>query len=119
MLNNEKINTLSQQLNIKNIYLDSGGIYGYTICGCLQVLKDFNLLNNIENILGCSVGGLVGMLFALDYTTEEIFRVAYNLDINKLINFKKNNLLNIFSNYGFDDGEKLKNIIKYLIKKKI
>ena len=59
-------------INIENIYLDAGGIYGYTICGCLQVLQENNILKNINNILGCSVGGLIGLLLALEYTTEEI-----------------------------------------------
>lgn len=106
-------------INIENIYLDAGGIYGYTICGCLQVLQENNILKNINNILGCSVGGLIGLLLALEYTTEEIYSLGYNIDLSKIINLQNNNFFNIVKDYGFDSGEKLSRILKIFIYKKV
>lgn len=103
---------------IENIYLDAGGIYGFCLCGALQILKKKNLLKNIKNILGCSVGGFIGLLFALDYTTEEIYNIGVTLDLSKIISMKSNQLFNIINNYGFDSGNKLSQIIKLLIMKK-
>tara|TARA_B100000123_G_C25730198_1_gene428881 strand:+ start:507 stop:1406 length:900 start_codon:yes stop_codon:yes gene_type:complete len=104
--------------DIENLYLDSGGIYGFTICGSLQCLQEKGILKNIKNILGCSVGGILGLFLALGYSSEEIFNISYYLDLKKIINIKKNNFLNIYKNYGFDDGKKLENIFKILIKNK-
>ena len=109
---------MDEEVYLENLFLDSGGIYGYSICGSLQYLKEHNLLSNIKNILGCSVGGIVSMLLCLGFTTEEITAIAFNLDTSKLVNIKKNNFFNIYYKFGFEPGDKLENIIKSLIKNK-
>ena len=106
------------EVYIENLFLDSGGLYGFSICGSLQYLKEKKLLDNIKNVLGCSVGAIVALLFCLDFTIEEITAIAFNLDTSKLVNFKKNNFFNIYQKYGFESGEKLVSIIKTLIKNK-
>lgn len=103
---------------IKNIFIDAGGIYGFAICGCLVELERNELLQNIENILGCSVGSIYGLYLALGMTGEEIINITFNIDINSLVDIKKNNLINIYKYYGFENGNKFANIIKSIIKYK-
>lgn len=109
---------MNPDVYLENLFLDSGGLYGFSLCGSLQYLKEQNLLNNIKNVLGCSVGAIVGLLFCLDFTIEEITAIAFNLDTSKLVNFQKNNFFNIYQKYGFEGGEKLVSIIKSLIRNK-
>ena len=103
---------------IKNIFIDAGGIYGFTICGCLLELNKKGYLDNIENILGCSVGSIFGLYISLGFTIEEMINLTFNIDVNSLVDIKKNNLINIYKNYGFEKGNKFTNIIKSIIKHK-
>lgn len=127
-LENEKINDSNQtkkdnNLNnldiiIKNIYIDAGGIYGYTICGVLQVLQNYQVLEHIENVLSCSVGSILGLFICLGFTVEEMTYLAFHIDISKFVNFDKNNFLNIYKNYGFEKGTMFEKVIKTIIKSK-
>lgn len=103
---------------IKNIFIDGGGVYGYAICGCLVELEKQGLLQNIENILGCSVGSIYGLYLSLGITAEEMTNLTFNIDVNSLVDIKKNNLINIYKYYGFENGKKFSNIVKNIIKYK-
>ena len=103
---------------IKNIFLDAGGIYGYTLCGALQVLQNHNLLEHIENILCCSVGSILGLYLCLGFKIEEMTFLAFHINISKFVDFKNNNFLNIYQNFGFEKGTIFENVIKSIIKNK-
>lgn len=103
---------------IKNIFLDAGGIYGFTLCGALQILQNNNLLCDIENILCCSVGSILGLYLSLGFKTEEMTFLAFHINISKFVDFKNNNFLNIYQNYGFEKGTIFENVIKSIIKHK-
>ena len=115
----EKQAHINENTDIENLYLDGGGIFGFCLLGCLKNLEEKNILKNIKNILGCSVGALIGMLVALDYKVEEMITISYNIDLSKIINIKQNNFFNIMKTYGFDKGEKFNNIVKLLIRNKL
>jgi len=103
---------------IKNIFLDAGGIYGYTLCGALQVLQNHNLLEHIENILCCSVGSILGLYLSLGFKIEEMTFLAFHINISKFVDFKNNNFLNIYQNFGFEKGTIFENVVKSIIKHK-
>ena len=65
---------------IKNLVLSSGSIIGISYLGCLQILEKRNMINNIENILGCSVGALFGLYLSLGYNSNESdwYKKSYN-----------------------------------------
>lgn len=109
---------MEEKLIIKNIFIDAGGMYGFTICGCLVELEKKGLLQNIENIMGCSVGSIYGLYMSLGMSTEEMTNLTFNIDINSLVDIKKNNLINIYKYYGFENGNVFSNIIKKIIKYK-
>lgn len=108
-----------ENVKVKNLYLDAGGIYGFSMCGALQVLQNMNLLRNIENILAASVGSILGLYLCLGFTTEQITYLGFKIDISKFINYKQNNFLNIYRKYGFEKGTNFENVIKIIIKHKI
>lgn len=117
-MENIKIENQEENINVKNLFIDAGGIYGYTICGVLQILKNYNLLSNLENILSCSVGSILGLYLCLGFTVEEITYLAFNIDISKFVNFEKNNILNIYRNFGFEKGTVFEKVIQTIIKNK-
>ena len=105
---------------IKNLVLGSGGIYGFTILGALKYLEENNYYKRTEirNILGASVGSLLGLFISLGYELDEIIELGMKLDLFKLLNFNSNKFLNIIEKFGYDDGEKLIKFFKIVINKK-
>ena len=94
---------------IKNLVLGSGGIYGFTILGALKYLEDNNFYKREElnNILGVSIGAILGLFISLGYELDEIIELGMKLDFFKLINFNSNKFLSIVENFGYDNGEKM------------
>ena len=54
------------------LVLSGGSIQGISILGGLQYLKDNNMINNIQNYVGTSVGSIICYLLVIGYTPIEI-----------------------------------------------
>lgn len=52
--------------------MSGGGIYGYTMLGCLAYLYDNGMLDSIDTYIGTSMGAILGYLLAIGYTPLEI-----------------------------------------------
>lgn len=118
----EEINNLLEDKDIKifnkniyNLVLCGGGIKGIGIIGSLSVLYENNLLNNLKNISGTSIGALIGFLYLCGYKPIELYDFLYNYDLQKMTSI---NPINIINNYGLDDGENLIMFIKELLTNK-
>ena len=103
---------------IKNLVLSCGGVSGITYIGCLKILYQNNLLKNVKNILGCSVGSIFALCICLDYTYEDLYKIFTNIDINILTDIDYDGITGFINKYGFQNGEKILNIIKILINAK-
>ncbi len=100
---------------INNLSIDSGGIYGYNYIGALKYLYEENLLNDLKNILGSSVGSIISLMICLKYNIHDIILLGENIDFGDFIN-QDNNLLDITNNLGYDIGKKLNKFIQSIIK---
>lgn len=110
----------SQNYKYKNLVLEGGGIRGFAYPGALQVLERKGILNQIENVAGCSAGANTAMMMALNYSSDEIVSV---LDKLKLKQFKDGKgILGIVSRmkkeYGVFKGDKFERWLEQLIKDK-
>ena len=103
---------------IENLLIGSGGTLGCYFLGILKLLDERNLLNGIKNILGVSVGSLLGLMLALNFTYNEIYEFSMKLNFSKVINLKENKFLDITSNFGFDNAKSFIRIVKIVIKHK-
>jgi NTE family protein len=115
---------LSHQLfhsQIKNIVLEGGGIRGIAYVGAIKALEEKNMLANIENIAGTSVGGLTAALICVGYTSEELERELTALKFNKFNDGKgifiggSNRMI---KKYGWYRGEELTNWLNELLYQK-
>ena len=104
---------------IKNLVLSSGGVNGFFFIGCLKYLIENNLLDNIENVLGTSVGSIISLLYVLDFSIKEISKLVFNINPMVLFNFNGENIIKFIDNYGLDNGEKLIKIIRIVCKRKM
>lgn len=104
---------------IKTLILSGGGLGGILSLGCIKFLMEKNFLKNIDCIWGTSIGSFFGLLICLDYSYQEILDMVLLLDLKLLYNFNEDNFFDIFQNYGIDDGNKIKIVVKNVIKNKV
>ena len=104
---------------IKNLILGSGAVHGYSFIGSLKYLHEKKYLDNLENILGTSVGSIFGFVYSLGFSISEIEELGLKLipDMFLDINFKS--FLKFFEEFGLDDGDKIIKIIKIMSKRKL
>ena len=86
----EKIQTIKKLKNDKDknnlkvaLVLSGGGAKGYAHLGVLRVLEKENI--KIDYIAGTSIGALVGTLYSIGYSIDEIEKVLDNLNIESFL----------------------------------
>lgn len=99
----------------EELIISSGGIYIIHYIGALLGLNKYFPLEKFKYYTGCSAGGVLSTLLVLGYNIEEIKDILLELDIT---NYQDLKIANFIDTYGFDNGEKFRNLFKsYLIKK--
>ena len=86
----DKIQTIKKLKNDKNkndlkvaLVLSGGGAKGYAHLGVLRVLEKEDI--KIDYIAGTSIGALVGTLYSIGYSIDEIEKVLDNLNIESFL----------------------------------
>ena len=86
----DKIQTIKKLKNDKDrndlkvaLVLSGGGAKGYAHLGVLRVLEKENI--KIDYITGTSIGALVGTLYSIGYSVDEIEKVLDNLNIESFL----------------------------------
>lgn len=103
---------------INTLILSGGGVKGIAYIGALKYLdelktkEDLKVDINIQEILGVSVGSIVGLLYILGYTYDELVDEIVSKNLSDLKQFRIKNFL---QRYGFDSGIRIVNWIETLI----
>lgn len=102
----------NNNLIIDTLCLGGGGSSGLGYIGTIEILekKDWFSLENLENFVSTSVGSIISFFLVLGYSTNEIKDFLLMFDLNKIE--PKIDCINLFRNYGLDDGEKIIEIAK-------
>lgn len=99
------------------IVLSGGASKGLAYIGVLKYFEEHpELVKNINEYVGCSVGAFSAMLMILGYKSDSLMNIFNNYNLESIKNLKVSNL---FTDYGLDNGDKLQTFIKIFIKKKI
>ena len=93
---------------IKNLVLSGGGIKGIAHCGAMGALD----LTNVHDVLGVSIGALIGMMFCVGYTPKEMYNVILETDFSSLFEPR---LLELVETYGMDSGKLLMKWVNKLL----
>ena len=101
--------------NIRKIIFGGGFFKGYCFCGCIKYLFEHNLIQNIDVLIGSSVGSICALLLSLNYKNDEIENLITSFDFNKYENITLENIIDFTENFGFDNGEKFSQVIKNVI----
>lgn len=101
--------------NIKNLIISGGGVLGYSYIGLWKYLEDANINNKISRIIGSSAGAIFGTLFALGYTSDELYTALLSINPSDYLNITIDNILTFLLTKGLDNGETFINKFKELI----
>lgn len=105
---------------IKNLVLSGGSLKGYSYLGFFKYLENNkpDFLNNIEHVLGVSIGSIIGSLICLGYKAEELITIFSEIEEDKFRNITSDSILNFLDTFGLDNGSKLIKLIEILFKAK-
>jgi len=103
---------------ITNLVLSGGANKCLVFVGALKSLEELQLLPHITNYAGTSGGAIIALLLVLGYSVNNIIELYHTLDLYDLLNINSDNILHFFDNYGLDNGDKIVNIAKIVIRKK-
>lgn len=111
-----KINKNNLKNKTKNILVLSGGdMKGIAHIGVMKAMKDLRILRNIRTVAGSSVGAIIGLLFVIGYTPEELYDFVIMFDLDKLKSLEPIKFLN---NFGMDNGKKLSTVLGKMMRNK-
>lgn len=81
------------------LVLSGGGARGYAHIGVIKVLEEQGI--DVDVIGGTSMGAIVGGLYAMGYTIEEIERIATSQDWDKVLNdYRERRTLEFYEKYA-------------------
>lgn len=98
------------------LVIGPGGIKGLEELGLLSFLETINLINDVNTIVGCSAGAIIGLLLICGYSAGEI--ISEVLPINLFSDICSISLSDLKTNLGILGHDILRRNIKKLIKAK-
>jgi NTE family protein len=101
---------------IKNIVLSASGSKFFIHFGFLKYLEKNDMIKNIETIIGCSGGAIVGFLLCLGCNVDTIVEVFLNIEYEKIKNIDTESILGFFENWGLDNGQGFERILRIFLK---
>ena len=101
----------------RHIILSGGGTKGFAYIGLTKILKEYEIYDKLETILGFSVGSIFSIALLLKMNYQELTDIVLKTNFfNSLINIETNDVLNFTHNKGLINGDKIKKFIKEIIK---
>ena len=96
--------------------LSGGSVKGMMYTGMLKYFEENEIiLEFLNEIVGTSIGAFASLLIVLGYTSNELQDLFFNMNLDDL---KDVSLEYLETGYGFDNGEKINNLIKFVISNK-
>ena len=101
---------------IKNIIFSGGGLKGWAHIGVIQALEEYVPRNNIEHVIGASIGALFGLCYVLDIKWDVLLDYIINLNFDEYIDI---DIDDIIMNQSLLKGNKFTEILRDIINIKI
>ena len=101
---------------IKNIVFAGGGFKGWAYIGTLKALKEYISFENIEQVIGVSIGSVFGLLYVLQMDSDFLLDFIMNLNFKELIDIDIDSIL---VNQSLLQGDTFTGVLRELISFKI
>jgi predicted acylesterase/phospholipase RssA len=100
-----------------NLVLSGGAVKSVVLLGAVKYLEENDLIKDFKNYIGSSAGAIIIFFIIIGYKSEEINKILIT-EIKNIINLNYDNIDNFLMDYGIDNTNKNKEILKkYLYKK--
>ena len=100
-----------------NLAISGGALRGVALLGAIKYLEEKKIFKNFNNYIGSSAGGIIIFLLLIGFTSNEIINILKD-ELKYLMNLNFDNLTNISTKLGIDNGSKNEKILrKYLYSK--
>lgn len=100
----------------KYLAISGGGIKGFTLLGSLNVLEKMGMLDNVEEYVGSSIGGILATFLSIGITVKDMRIIAFDIEPMKFVDV---NFIDALNNLGLEDGKRIYKLIRSVIKLKI
>lgn len=101
---------------IDTLVISGGGVKGIVFIGAFKYLEELdNVKIDIKRIYAVSVGSIIGLLYAIGYTSKEMEDEIFRMDTKSLQSIR---LKTFIKNYGLDSGKKIMKWLEELVEKK-
>ena len=104
---------------INTVIASGGGIRSFCFIGFFKSFLQLIDIKQIKHFVGTSAGALFSLCIVLGYSLDEITKILFKYDFNKIIPSFSNSIDELFLNYGLSDGAEMKKFIYDLIEYKI
>lgn len=114
-IENTNVERSKKRKEIDTLVLSGGSFKGVAHIGALKALEDNNILQNIKTIAGSSIGAIIGLLYIIGYSPDELDEFIKMIDLKIFRNIDIENMLDKF---GLDDGEKITFVFEKMLQTK-
>ena len=102
--------------NCKHLILSGGGTKGFTYIGLIRLIHEYGIYNQLETIIGFSVGSIFSIAILLGLTYKEsIDIITEDNFFQGLVAVDTNDVLNFSNNKGLTNGDNIKKFVKRII----
>ncbi|XWV24656.1 putative patatin-like phospholipase [Tupanvirus deep ocean] len=101
---------------IENLGLAGGGFFGIGQVAVLKELEKYKEHFDIKRIRGVSVGSMVAALYAVGYSGDELTKILFEIDFDKLIKDTYFAYFKLYERYGMYEANKLEEEIEKYIR---
>lgn len=107
-------------MGIKNIAFEGAGVAGIAYAGAIRALREHDDLSELKNIAGTSVGAIMALMVALEYTDTENESVLSTFDSKTLLgsNYYLPNMWRLVNQYGYYSTDRLSAFIASILTRK-
>ncbi|XP_034322052.2 uncharacterized protein [Magallana gigas] len=116
---NITINPAAEDYPFENLVFEGGGIKTISYIGVIKALSDANILKNIDRFGGSSTGAYIGLLLALECSTEEIEKILLRNPRTFYESWACCISCKLFSNYGWQPYENEFDFMGKIIEEKL
>jgi predicted acylesterase/phospholipase RssA len=95
-----------------------GGVRCVAHVGVLKALKVNGLLGCVKEVTGISAGAFFALLYVLEYTIEQMERLATEMDFSSLGTIDPEDILLFPLTFGLNSGEGIERLIASILKQK-
>lgn len=104
---------------INKIIFSGGGVKGIAYIGIIKYLEELKMVGSVKlevnEVCGVSIGSLVGLLYTVGYTYQELYDEIMQTKMDEMQDFK---IKNFITKYGMDNGKIMTSWIESLLMRK-